>query len=127
MRLGQVCVTPDYALIPRAAQDAFLKACQEVFVLHSLISIPHVADKYTSHSRYKSFYGDDPSESDSFARIVSEAHTMRIKRYLDDTKGKVVLGGQVDIQKKYVAPTVVRDVPVNDSLMEEYVLLIWLE
>ncbi|KAF7789724.1 hypothetical protein EIP86_000670 [Pleurotus ostreatoroseus] len=106
MRLGQVCVTPDYALIPRAAQDAFLKACQEV---------------------YKSFYGDDPSESDSFARIVSEAHTMRIKRYLDDTKGKVVLGGQVDIQKKYVAPTVVRDVPVNDSLMEEYVLLIWLE
>ena len=46
---------------------------------------------------------------------------MRIKRYLDNTKGKVVLGGQVDIQKKYVAPTVVRDVPVNDSLMEEYV------
>ena len=44
---------------------------------------------------------------------------MRIKRYLDNTKGKVVLGGQVDIQKKYVAPTVVRDVPVNDSLMEE--------
>ncbi|KAJ3558601.1 hypothetical protein NM688_g822 [Phlebia brevispora] len=95
---GQLCVAPDYALVPRAAQDAFLDACQEV---------------------YKSFYPVDPSSSDSFSRIVSEAHTKRIKRYIDETKGKVVVGGQADVEKRYIAPTIVKDVPLDDSLMED--------
>ena len=45
----------------------------------------------------------------------------RLKRYIDETKGKIVFGGQADVEKKYVAPTVVKDVPLDDALMEEYV------
>ena len=40
---------------------------------------------------------------------------------MDNTKGKVVLGGEADEATKYIAPTVVSDVPLDDSLMSEYV------
>jgi aldehyde dehydrogenase (NAD+) len=53
--------------------------------------------------------------------MVSVAHTSRVKRYIDETKGKIVFGGEVDVEKKYVAPTVIRDVPLDDVTMEEYV------
>ena len=68
---------------------------------------------------YKSFYPTDPASSDSFARIVSQAHTSRIKRIIDNTKGKIVVGGEVDLETRYVAPTIIKDVPVDDSTMEE--------
>lgn len=115
----QLCVSPDYVLIPREAQDAFLLACTQVYVLSSMIGPP--SQLYSLVYSHKSFFGDseDPSKSDSYSRIISEAHTKRIKRYIDETKGKVVLGGQSNVENRYIAPTIVRDVPVNDSLMEE--------
>lgn len=95
---GQVCVAPDYVLVPREAQDAFVNALVET---------------------YKSFYPEDPATSDSYSRIVSQAHTTRIKRLIDGTRGTIVVGGAVDVEKRYVAPTVIRDVPVDDTTMEE--------
>lgn len=75
-----------------------------------------------SRYRYKEFFSDsDPKASEHFGRIVSEAHTARLRRYLDETKGTVVFGGETDLENKYVAPTLVRDVPSDDSLMQEYV------
>jgi acyl-CoA reductase-like NAD-dependent aldehyde dehydrogenase len=45
-----------------------------------------------------------------------------LKGLLDRTDGSIVLGGQTDASQKYIAPTVVKDVGPNDSLMSEYVL-----
>lgn len=73
--------------------------------------------------RYKSFYPSGPETTNDYSRLVSEAHASRVKRYIDETKGTVVLGGQTDVEKKYIAPTVVKDVPFEDALMEEYVVL----
>jgi acyl-CoA reductase-like NAD-dependent aldehyde dehydrogenase len=47
----------------------------------------------------------------------------RVKGLLDNTKGKVVLGGQTDEATKYIAPTVVKDVSGDDSLMSECVYI----
>ena len=44
---------------------------------------------------------------------------MRIKGLLDNTRGTVILGGETDIGDRYIAPTVVKDVPGDDSLMSE--------
>ena len=74
------------------------------------------------NSSYKTFYPEDPATSNSFSRIVSEAHATRIKNYIDNTKGTVVVGGEVDVTKRYIAPTIIKDVPVGDSTMEEWVL-----
>ena len=53
---------------------------------------------------------------------MTVAHTQRIKAMLDGTRGTVVLGGGADVEKRYIAPTVVRDVPVEDSLLGECVV-----
>ncbi len=87
------------------------------------ILLPHLRPlTYGAPRRYKTFYPDGPENSDSFARVVTTAHTQRIKKRLDETKGKIVLGGATDVEKRYIAPTVVRDVPVDDSLLTECVL-----
>ncbi|KAI9070308.1 aldehyde dehydrogenase [Trametes sanguinea] len=95
---GQACVSPEYVLVPREFQDTFIEALREV---------------------YKEFYPEGPKNSDSFARMVSEAHAARIKRLIDETKGTIVFGGDVDIPDRYVGPTVVRDVKPDDVLMDE--------
>lgn len=71
--------------------------------------------------RYASFYENDPSGSKSFSRIITPEHASRIGNLLSETKGKVIAGGEVDPEHKYIAPTIVRDVPPDDSLMSEYV------
>lgn len=73
-------------------------------------------------SRHESFYPDDmqPSSSGAYSRIITPQAFNRIKGLLDSTKGKVVLGGETDETKKYIAPTIVKDVKADDSLMSEY-------
>ncbi len=70
---------------------------------------------------YASFYPDGPESSESLSRIVSQKHAARIKGLLDATKGTIILGGQVDVEKRFVAPTIVNNVPADDSLMSESV------
>ncbi len=69
--------------------------------------------------RYHEFYPDGPEHSDSFGRIVSKHHTKRIEGLLEHTRGEIICGGEVDVDKKYVAPTIVNNVPADDSLMSE--------
>ena len=73
--------------------------------------------------RYESFYPEGPENSQSFSRIVTRVHAERIKRLIDTTKGTIVLGGGADVEKRYIAPTVVRDVKADDSLLSECVAL----
>ncbi|OJT15103.1 Beta-apo-4'-carotenal oxygenase [Trametes pubescens] len=95
---GQICLCPEYVLVPAEFQDTLVEALKEA---------------------YASFYPDGPEKSDSITHIVTEAHTVRIKRLIDETKGKIVLGGSVDVPTRFVAPTVVRDVALDDVLMAE--------
>ncbi|OBZ67696.1 Aldehyde dehydrogenase family 3 member H1 [Grifola frondosa] len=95
---GQICMSPDYVLVPKNFQDAFVEAMKEA---------------------YDAFYPNGPASSDSLSRIISELHTGRIKKLIDDTHGTIVFGGDVDVSKKYISPTLVKDVPENDSLMSE--------
>ena len=85
--------------------------------------MPHVAT-YPRSGRCNEFFPDGAEStltSGTHSRIVSEAHTKRIKSYIDETRGKVVFGGQAIIEKKWIAPTIIRDVDADDSTMQEYV------
>ncbi|KAH6902117.1 Aldehyde/histidinol dehydrogenase [Coprinopsis sp. MPI-PUGE-AT-0042] len=70
---GQICVAPDYVLIPKPSIPAFTSAVGKAL---------------------KEFYPNGPLSSDDYGRIVNDAHFQRIKGILSQTKGKVVLGGQ---------------------------------
>ncbi|KAL6307480.1 NAD-dependent aldehyde dehydrogenase [Sparassis latifolia] len=94
---GQTCVAPDYVLCPEAFQDKLIEASKEVL---------------------NTFYPGDPQQDASFGRIITEQHAERLKGLIDATRGTVVVGGQTDVAGKYVAPTIIRDVPPDDALME---------
>ncbi|TBU55397.1 Aldehyde/histidinol dehydrogenase [Dichomitus squalens] len=95
---GQICTCPDYLLVPREIMEPLVVAMKET---------------------YQTFYPDGPEASDCFARIVPEDATKRIQSLLGETRGTVILGGQVDVPKKYVAPTVVANVDGDDALMRK--------
>ncbi|KAG8683784.1 hypothetical protein FRC09_015853, partial [Ceratobasidium sp. 395] len=96
---GQTCVAPDYILIPKEGQDAFVKELA---------------------AAYKQFYPHGPKDSNSYSRIISERHYDRVKQMVDETKGSIVLGGAKDAnrEQKFIAPTIVKDVQGDDILMQ---------
>ncbi|KAI0788166.1 Aldehyde/histidinol dehydrogenase [Fomes fomentarius] len=46
-------------------------------------------------------------------------HAARIQGLLDKTKGDIICGGQVNVEMRYVAPTIVNNVTAEDALMAE--------
>jgi aldehyde dehydrogenase (NAD+)/aldehyde dehydrogenase (NAD(P)+) len=95
---GQTCIAPDYALVTKGLVDPFVQACKEVL---------------------KDFYPDGAESSDSFSRIVSTSHFLRIKGLLDRSQGQIVYGGSTNESTKFIEPTLVTGVKGDDSLMRE--------
>lgn len=55
----------------------------------------------------------------SLTHIVSQNHAQRIKNLLDATHGKIVFGGESDVENRFIGLTVVQDVQEGDSLLSE--------
>ena len=98
LNAGQTCVAPDFVLVERSVRDAFVAALQ----------------KYL-----REFYGDDPSQSKDYGRIVNQRHFDRLVNYLRD--GKIVHGGAHDTKDLFIAPTILADVALDSSVMQEEV------
>ncbi|EIN03578.1 aldehyde dehydrogenase [Punctularia strigosozonata HHB-11173 SS5] len=94
---GQICVAPDYVLIPRSQQDELVEAMK---------------------ARIAECYPEGTLKSDSYGRIISDLHQKRLKSLLNATKGVVVTGGQTDDDRGFEL-TIVKDVGKGDSLMSE--------
>ena len=95
---GQTCISPDHALVHADVMDQFL-------------------DAFTKHVR--TFFGDEPKKSPHFARIINAKRFNIVKGYLQH--GRVHLGGQHDEALRYIAPTVLTDVPLDSPPMREEV------
>ncbi|CAI5955115.1 unnamed protein product [Closterium sp. NIES-64] len=97
---GQSCLSPDYVLVEEA-----------------------VADQFTDHLRrtLTSFYGSDPKQSPDLARIATPGSWARLHALLSDpvTKEHIVAGGETDEATRYIAPTIIRDVPLDAPVMHE--------
>jgi len=93
---GQTCVAPDHVLVHREVATRFIDALA---------------------AKIREFYGDDPSQSPDYCRIASERHTERFVKLLEGQR--IHTGGQVDVAKRYVAPTIVLDPSPDSPLMQE--------
>lgn len=100
---GQTCIAPDYVLLPRGSEAAFVEALRA-----------YVREAYP-----------DLSESPDYTAIVSARHYGRLKQLLDEARSR---GAQViplaeetpaAAQKRIFAPTVVQDAPADCRLMQE--------
>lgn len=96
LNAGQTCIAPDYVLVHEQ---------QRVPLQHALLEA------------IQSFYGDDPGVSPDYARIINEAHFDRLVGMLDT--GRLVAGGKSDRDSRYLAPTIITDVPEGAPLLQE--------
>ncbi|KAI0263486.1 aldehyde dehydrogenase [Gloeopeniophorella convolvens] len=93
---GQVCVAPDYILIPHAAQGAFIEALKEAA---------------------EEFFPQGALNSDSYGSIVSPNHYKRLTGILKRSTATIAFGGEVDGHSR-IAPTIFRDVTEGDALLD---------
>ncbi|KAI9482799.1 MAG: Aldehyde/histidinol dehydrogenase [Benjaminiella poitrasii] len=95
---GQICIAVDYVLCPKSKLNEFVTSFRQTI---------------------KKWYGSNPQKSKDLARIVSDRHVERISTMLNQRKsGDIVVGGEVDRNERYIAPTLVINVKNDDpSLM----------
>jgi len=94
--LGQTCLSPDYVLVKKEMQDKLIEA-----LIHA----------------FKQFYGEDPKKSPDLGRMINKRHTQRVASLLSDIpQGSIVYGGEVDEEENYIAPTIIKAVPLSTSL-----------
>ncbi|KAI1310542.1 aldehyde dehydrogenase 3, member A2 [Mortierella claussenii] len=94
---GQTCIAPDYLIVERGVEDRLIEAFK---------------------ASLQEFYGTSAQSSSSYGRIVNKNHFQRLKALLDQTKGKIVAGGEMDENDLFIAPTLVLGVDKDDKLME---------
>lgn len=96
LNAGQTCVAPDYIMIEEKNSQALIAA------LKKQISI---------------MFSDKPIQSESYGRIINKKHCQRLINYLPNED--VSVGGDFDIEKKYIAPTIVLNPSTESLLMTE--------
>lgn len=95
MNAGQTCTTPDYLFVHSDIKKELVAALKKVL---------------------RGAYGDDPQKSD-FSRIISKASTIRLAELIKS--GDVAVGGDVDVEDRYIAPTVLDNVSDDSPIMQE--------
>ncbi|WEV46062.1 aldehyde dehydrogenase family protein [Bifidobacterium sp. ESL0690] len=94
---GQTCVAPDY-------------------VLTTPDLVEPLARKMAAFTR--KFFGDNPAESLSYARIVNTKQFDRLLNLLP-AEGKAFSGGETNRERLYIAPTILTNVDPHDPVMQE--------
>lgn len=98
MNAGQVCMSHNYVMVDKDVVDTF-------------IDFLKVA--------YKDMFPNGAKASKDLSRIVNARHFTRIKKMLDETKGKIVMGGETDESELYIEPTAVLVDSLDDPMMQE--------
>ena len=96
LNAGQTCAAPDYIMVHREIKEAFLGKLK---------------------TRIIEAYGEDASKSADFGRMVNSQHFDRVASMI--IPEKVVVGGTIDSVNRFIAPTVMRDITLNDAVMTE--------
>ncbi len=93
---GQTCISPDYLLVHEAVKNKLVQK-----MVHYI----------------NEFYGKNPAQSPDYAQIVNQKRFHTLSNYLK--QGNVITGGITDEHKRYIAPTLMDDVRLDDPIMQE--------
>lgn len=96
LNAGQTCIAPDYVLATAEVQAELAPL------------VARWAERY---------FGADPSRSPDYGRIVNDRHFERLTGLLGS--GTLVTGGETDAAQRYLAPTVLADVPRDAPVMQQ--------
>ncbi|KJZ69668.1 hypothetical protein HIM_10941 [Hirsutella minnesotensis 3608] len=98
LNAGQICLSHNYALVERSMVPSFIEEINE---------------------QYRSFMPNGAKASSDMSHIVNKDQFDRIKAMLDNTKGKIVMGGSSDEAELFIEPTAVLVNDIEDSMMME--------
>ncbi len=93
---GQTCIAPDYLLVHCDIKNVLMAQMAE---------------------NIAAFYGPDPRQSRDYGRIVSPRHFIRLEGFLKD--GRIITGGESDLDSLYIAPTIMDQVDCSSPVMQE--------
>ncbi|CAO3596680.1 unnamed protein product [Absidia cylindrospora] len=94
---GQACVAADYVLIHESKLDAFVASFGRTI---------------------KKWFGDNPQNSQDFARMISDTHFDHVARLVNSREsGDIVIGGGMDRDERYVAPTLITNLDYSESVL----------
>lgn len=101
LNAGQTCIAPDHLYVHADVYERVIERFKR---------------------RLSSWYGQDAAHTPDLARIVNERHTQRLAALLEDarTRGAQVLhGGNVDLARRFIAPTLLGGIPDEARIMQE--------
>ena len=96
MNAGQTCIAPDYILIQKNMKSHF---------------VDYLKEEITKA------YGENPSESPDYARIVNTKNCQILISMIDSKK--VIFGGQTDLKNCYIAPTLIEETSLESEIMKD--------
>jgi beta-apo-4'-carotenal oxygenase len=96
LNAGQVCISQNYIMVDRE-------------ILPALVEQMKIA--------LKEFLPNGSKASPDYGRIVNKRHFSRIKKMLDETRGEILIGGEVDENENFIELTVVRVDDADDSMI----------
>lgn len=95
---GQVCIAPDYVLCHEKKMKEFIEACQK---------------------KLKDFFGEQDELSPFQGKMINKFHASRMKRVIETSGGKIICGGEVDVEERHVQPTIILEPSKDSELMKE--------
>ncbi|OIW29087.1 aldehyde dehydrogenase [Coniochaeta ligniaria NRRL 30616] len=95
---GQVCLSHNYILVEKEVLQPLIDAL---------------------NASFRDFFPNGAKASPDLSRIINLRQFQRIKKMLDTTKGKIVMGGQTDETELFIEPTAVLVDSMDDSMMVE--------
>lgn len=100
---GQTCIAPDYVYVHSSVKDKLMSAMLKAI---------------------ESLYGPLPNiaSNPDYCRVVNQSHYQRIKSLLDNAEeqgGKVFFGGETNDQQRFIAPTLLTDIPPESDIMQQ--------
>ncbi|KAJ5082817.1 Beta-apo-4'-carotenal oxygenase [Penicillium argentinense] len=98
MNAGQVCTSQNYLLVDKSLVSKVVEEFQKA---------------------YKEFYPKGAKDSPDYSRIINDSHFQRLKSMLDNSKGKILMGGTMDEKERFIEPTLVQVDSVDDSLCSQ--------
>ncbi|KAL8791339.1 MAG: hypothetical protein Q9195_005958 [Heterodermia aff. obscurata] len=119
---GPAIVTPSANIDVSAKRilfSKFLNSGQICLATNHVYVDPSIHDEFVDRIGYhlKEFLKN--GGKDGMSRIISDRNFERVASLLEGTQGKVVHGGEQDKATRYIHPTVVTDVTLQDSVMSQ--------
>ncbi|WP_368490620.1 aldehyde dehydrogenase family protein [Clostridium sp. BJN0013] len=103
LNAGQICVAPDYLLIPQDKEEVFVE-----------LTIKYIIQYYGTLEK--------DMENLKYSRIITRGHFLRIKELVEEAvhKGaKIRYGGHFNECDNFIYPTIITDVDLTSKILEE--------